>query len=39
MPIAELASSTSPIAAKIASDFARRDPSTSPLVPSSPVRV
>ena len=39
MPIAELASSTSPIAAIRASDLATREPSTSPVVPSSPVRV
>jgi len=34
-----LASSTSPIAAKRGSAFDARDPSTSPLVPASPVRV
>ena len=37
--IALLASSTSPIAAISASDLATREPSTSPVVPSSPVRV
>ena len=39
IPIALLASSTSPIAATSGSAFDTRDPSTSPVVPSSPVRV
>jgi hypothetical protein len=38
-PIALLASSTSPIAAKSGSAFERREPSTSPVEPESPVRV
>jgi hypothetical protein len=38
-PIALLASSTSPIAAKIGSALERREPSVRPLVPASPVRV
>jgi hypothetical protein len=38
-PIALLASSTSPIAAKSGSDFDRRDPSARPVEPQSPVRV
>jgi len=39
MPIALLASSTSPIACIRAALFEVRDPSTRPVVPSSPVRV
>jgi len=39
MPIAQLASSTSPIAAIRASALDTREPSTSPVEPSSPVRV
>jgi hypothetical protein len=38
-PMALFASSTSPIAIMRGSCLARRDPSTSPVVPSSPVRV
>jgi hypothetical protein len=38
-PIDEFASSTTPIAVIRASCLARRDPSTRPVVPSSPVRV
>jgi len=38
-PIALFASSTSPIAAKRGSALDAREPSTSPLVPASPVRV
>ena len=38
-PIAEFASSTSPIAAMRTSAFDSRDPSTSPVSPASPVRV
>ncbi len=38
-PIAELASSTSPIAAIRAEDLETRLPSTSPALPPSPVRV
>jgi hypothetical protein len=38
-PIALLASSTSPIAAKRGSAFERREPSVSPDEPESPVRV
>ena len=38
-PIALLASSTSPIAAKRGSALERREPSTSPVAPASPVRV
>jgi hypothetical protein len=39
MPIALFASSTSPIAAILASVFAVREPSASPVSPASPVRV
>ena len=39
IPIALFASSTSPIATIRESALDRRDPSTSPVVPSSPVRV
>jgi hypothetical protein len=39
IPIALLASSTSPIAAKSGSAFERREPSVRPDEPSSPVRV
>jgi hypothetical protein len=39
MPIALLASSTSPMAAKSGSALERREPSARPLVPASPVRV
>jgi hypothetical protein len=38
-PIAELASSTSPIAAIRESALETREPSTRPVVPASPVRV
>jgi hypothetical protein len=38
-PIALFASSTSPIAWKSGSAFDRREPSTSPASPPSPVRV
>src|SRR5688500_16934684 len=38
-PSTELASSTAPTASKRGSCLARREPSTSPVVPSSPVRV
>jgi hypothetical protein len=38
-PIALFASSTSPIAANRGSDLERREPSTSPAEPESPVRV
>jgi hypothetical protein len=38
-PSALLASSTSPMATMRASCLARREPSTSPVVPASPVRV
>ena len=38
-PIALFASSTSPIATMRGSALEQRDPSTSPVVPSSPVRV
>jgi hypothetical protein len=39
MPIALLASSTSPIAAARGCAFEMREPSTSPVSPASPVRV
>jgi hypothetical protein len=39
MPIAQLASSTSPIAAIRALALDTREPSTSPALPLSPVRV
>jgi hypothetical protein len=39
MPIALLASSTSPIEAMRGSAFETREPSTSPVSPPSPVRV
>jgi hypothetical protein len=39
IPIALLASSTSPTAAKRGSAFERREPSARPVAPESPVRV
>ena len=38
-PSTELASSTAPIASIRAACFGKREPSTNPVVPSSPVRV